>query len=79
MRVIGADQAAQHLIAMLDEVERGQSVTIVRNGRSVAGLVPVRSHEDVSAAAEALREFRRERSLAGARRRDLIDEGRRSP
>jgi len=37
---IGAYEAKTHLAALLDRVERGESLTITRNGRSVARLVP---------------------------------------
>lgn len=38
---VGAYEAKTHLAALLDRVERGESLTITRNGRPVARLVPV--------------------------------------
>jgi prevent-host-death family protein len=40
MREIQASDAKTHLLQILDEVERGESVTITRRGRPVARLVP---------------------------------------
>jgi prevent-host-death family protein len=40
---IGAYDAKTHLPRLLDEVERGESITITEHGRPVARLVPVSS------------------------------------
>lgn len=57
---IGAYEAKTHLAALLDRVEQGESLTITRNGRSVARLVPTNGDavdiEAVMAAADALRD-----------------------
>jgi prevent-host-death family protein len=37
---VGAYEAKTHLSALLDRVERGETVTITRKGRPVARLVP---------------------------------------
>jgi prevent-host-death family protein len=75
---IGAYEAKTHLARLIDQVERGDSVTITKHGRPVARLVPVssrsRAPEDVIA---AMRQAR-----AGIRRgadsvRDMMIEGRR--
>lgn len=39
-RTIGAFEAKTHLSRLLDEVEKGDSVTITKHGRPVARLVP---------------------------------------
>lgn len=38
--IVGAYEAKTHLAALLDRVERGETLTITRNGRPVARLVP---------------------------------------
>jgi prevent-host-death family protein len=37
---VGAYEAKTHLAALLDRVESGETLTITRNGRPVARLVP---------------------------------------
>ncbi|MDO8613270.1 MAG: type II toxin-antitoxin system prevent-host-death family antitoxin, partial [Dehalococcoidia bacterium] len=41
MKQIGVYEAKTHLPRLLDEVARGESITITRHGRPVARLVPV--------------------------------------
>ncbi len=75
---VGAYEAKTHLPRLLDEVERGESITITKHGRAVARLVPVKSEaERPEAVIEALRAAR-----VGVRRgeesvRAMIEEGRR--
>jgi len=79
-RTVGAYEAKTHLAALLDEVERGERVTITRHGRPVAVLMPPSGLPGRTAeeAVAGLKEFRRGRRLgAGLSVRDLIDEGRR--
>ena len=79
-KTVGAYEAKTHLAALLDEVERGERVTITRHGRPVAVLMPPSGLPGRTAeeAVAALLEFRRGRRLgAGLSVRDLIDEGRR--
>ena len=40
MREIQASEAKTHLLQILDEVERGETVVITRHGRAIARLVP---------------------------------------
>lgn len=52
---IGAYEAKTHLAALLARVERGETLTITRNGRPVARLVPVETSGPVPVAeADAL-------------------------
>ncbi len=81
---VGAYEAKTHLAALLDQVERGETVTITRHGRPVAVLMPPsglpgRTAEEAVAALLELRRGRRLREEEGERLtvRDLIDEGRR--
>ncbi len=41
MTTIGAYEAKTRLSALLDDVERGEAITITKHGRAVARLVPV--------------------------------------
>ncbi len=45
--VIGAYEAKTRLAALLDRVENGETLTITRNGRPVAWLVPVEAPRPV--------------------------------
>jgi prevent-host-death family protein len=77
MKQVGVYDAKTHLARLLAEVERGETVTITRHGRPIAKLVPVtRSRRTVEEAIEAMREFRRGRTLGGNKIKDLIEEGR---
>lgn len=62
----------------LDEVERREDVTITRQGRPVARLVPARSidREKAAAAVRTLLEVSEQARLDGLSWRDLRDEGR---
>jgi prevent-host-death family protein len=79
MRRIGAYEAKTHLPRLLDEVARGESITITKHGQPVAVLVPP-GHGGAPAARDAisaLRAFRARHRLEGVTIRELIDEGRR--
>jgi prevent-host-death family protein len=78
MRQVGVYDAKTHLARLLDEVERGETVTITRHGRPVARLVPLNpNRRSVQEAIEELREFRKRHPLRGLKIKDLIEEGRR--
>ncbi|MFP5341706.1 MAG: type II toxin-antitoxin system Phd/YefM family antitoxin [Candidatus Limnocylindria bacterium] len=79
MKTIGSYAAKTHLPRLLDEVERGERITITKHGRPVAMLVPPGTTAAVDAEALIgwMREFRRDHPLDGATIRDLIDDGRR--
>jgi prevent-host-death family protein len=63
-RTIGAFEAKTHLSRLLDEVEKGDSVTITKHGRPVARLVPAHGRP-------------LPRQLSDAERQDIIDQLRR--
>lgn len=80
---VGAYEAKTHLSQLLDRVEQGESLTITRNGKPVARLVPA---APVTAGGESLAErFRafREKlraegvSISWDEMRNWRDEGRR--
>ncbi len=79
MAEVGAFEAKTHLAQLLDQVERGETVTITRHGRPVARLVPVGgcSRDERRRAIAQLKELRSGQTLGGVSVRELIDEGRR--
>ncbi len=65
MKRVGVYEAKTWLPRFLDEVERGESVTITRHGRPVARLVPVgRRRRSVRETIEAIEEFRKSHTPA---------------
>jgi len=79
MREVGAFEAKNTLSALLDEVERGEEVTITRHGREVARLVPPRGvvrRDAARDAASRIRQMRKGVNLRGIKPKELIDEGR---
>ena len=79
MRSIGAYEAKTHLPRLLDEVAKGERITITKHGTPVAILVP--PGPVVIDGADALmtwmRAFRKKHPLNGVTIRELIDDGRR--
>jgi prevent-host-death family protein len=67
---IGAYEAKTHLSALLDRVARGESLTITRNGKPVARLVPADAAPAKPSPAEAVARivaFREELRAKGVR------------
>jgi len=58
MRSIGAVEAKNELGLLLDLVERGEEITITREGKEVARLVPARPTPSREAARAAVRRMR---------------------
>lgn len=78
MKTVGAFQAKTHLSQLLDQVAKGESITITRHGVPVAQLVPAKPARDpqaLEALVEEIKRTRKGRSLSGIRIRDLIHEG----
>ena len=80
MKSVGSYEAKTHLPRLLDEVERGETITITKHGKPVAVLSPVTS-EPERGVRDVIAEFRafsrkQARSLAGLSVRDMIEEGR---
>lgn len=42
MKTVGVSEAKTHLAQLLDDVERGEEITITRHGRPVAKLIGAR-------------------------------------
>ena len=79
MRSVGAYEAKTHLPRLLDEVAKGERITITKHGHPVAVLVPPGAVKDIDVEAfmVRMRAFRKAHPLNGVTIRELIDEGRR--
>ncbi|HEY9870699.1 MAG TPA: type II toxin-antitoxin system prevent-host-death family antitoxin [Candidatus Obscuribacterales bacterium] len=79
MKKIGAYEAKTHLPRLLEEVARGERITITKHGVPIAMIVPVNitSTARVQLAIEQIRGLRKQMSLRGLKIKDLIEEGRR--
>jgi prevent-host-death family protein len=79
MAEVGAFEAKTQLSHLLDQVERGETIVITRDGKPVARLVPVTgsSTHDRRRAIAQLKELRKGQTLGGLSIRELIDDGRR--
>jgi prevent-host-death family protein len=79
MREVQASDAKTHLPALLDAVERGETVVITRHGRRVARIVPEheKRQEEVDRAMAEIEAIRgRSKRLSRKEIREWIDEGR---
>ena len=79
MYQVGTFEAKNRLSALLDLVEAGEQVTITRNGKPVARLVPAEIRDIAKAreAAEGLKAIRARSKPGPESLKDLVDEGRR--
>jgi prevent-host-death family protein len=79
MPEVGAFEAKTHLSRLLDQVERGETITITRHGRPVARLIPIAgsSRDERRRAIAELKELRAGQTLGGLSVRELVDQGRR--
>jgi prevent-host-death family protein len=80
MENVGSFEAKTHLPQLLERTAKGEEFTITKHGKPVARLVPPRSAKlapDVRAAVEAMKKFRKGRTLGGLSIREMIAEGRR--
>ena len=78
MSQVGADEAKTHLPRLLERVAKGERITITKDGRPVAVLVPAaEGARPLAEMIEALRRFRRGRRLDGLSLREMIEDGRR--
>ena len=69
MSTVGAREANRSFSKILKEAENGKSITITRNGKPVARLIPA----PVPAGAESMTE--EDRKAAHKRLMDLLDKG----
>ena len=79
MKTVGTFEAKTHLSTLLEQVERGEEITISRHGKAVARLVPVGavSRARLEDAVARLKAFREGRRLGDLSAKALIEEGRR--
>jgi prevent-host-death family protein len=77
-QTIGAFEIKTHLSKILDEVEKGEQITITKHGRPVAKLVPISSpnREQVHQTILSLKEFSKSNKLDGLDWKQLKSEGR---
>lgn len=79
MKTVGAYEAKTHLPRLLEDVRRGEHITITKHGIPIARIVPMdnrdaRSLDDV---VDQIRALRRKSRLDGLSVDDLKTEGRR--
>jgi prevent-host-death family protein len=79
MKTVGSYEAKTHLPRLLDEVARGEEITITKHGVPVAVLVPSpgKGRRNTREVIEDLKEFRKGKTLGGLKVKDLVEEGRR--
>ena len=85
MKQVGVYEAKTQLPKLLEEVERGETITITRHGKPVALLVPtaydstfdVKSEMSVSEAIEATRDFGRRHMGGKPTLKEILEEARR--
>jgi prevent-host-death family protein len=78
--IVQASEAKTHLLRLLDEVEKGETVVITRHGRPIARLQPEVDHRraEVAAAIEDIRALgRRNGKITVEELFSFRDEGRR--
>lgn len=78
MKTVGAYEAKTHLSPLLEEVAKGETITITKHGVPVAMLVPpeTRHYASPGEAIDAWLELRKGVRLDGLSIRELIEEGR---
>jgi prevent-host-death family protein len=78
-REVQASEAKIHLLQLLDEVERGETIIITRHGRGIARIVPEASQrqQEINNAIDDITELAKQsRKLTVAEILSLIGEGR---
>lgn len=77
MKKVGVYEAKTKLPSLLDEVERGETITITRHGKPVARLTPIGpERRPVDEVIAEIKEFRKGNRLGGLSIKELINEGR---
>jgi prevent-host-death family protein len=79
MKEVGSYEAKTHLPELLNQVLKGEKITITKHGVPIAILVPVSESKstDINQAITRIKQLRKKLSLDGLSIRDLINEGRR--
>lgn len=78
MKQVGSYEAKTHLARLLDEVLRGEKISITRKGIPVAILIPFPSGQKPAPedAIQKLKLFRHNLTLKGLSLKEMIKEGR---
>ena len=79
MKQVGAFEAKTHFSSLLDEVEKGEQVTITKHGRPVAKIIPFNgsTKEKTAHAISRIQALSLEHTLGDLDWKMLRDEGRR--
>jgi prevent-host-death family protein len=79
MKTVGTFEAKTRLSTLLEQVGRGEEITITKRGKPVARLVPVDafSRDRLKDTVARLKAFREGRRLGNLSAKALIEEGRR--
>ena len=80
MKTIGAFEAKTHLLALLERVSKGETITITRHGVPAARLVPVEEpvkQMTYAALVEGMCELRKRVKPDTMSVKEMIEEGRR--
>ncbi len=79
MTRVGSFEAKTRLSALLQKVQKGESIEITRRGVPIAVISPVgmKQTTNAAAAAQAIRRIAKRNSLDGLKIKELIREGRR--
>ena len=78
MKAVGAFHAKTHFSQLLDDVAKGEVITITRHGQPVAQLIPAKPARDpreLEKVVEEIKRTRKGRSLGRLRIKDLTHEG----
>jgi prevent-host-death family protein len=75
IRHIQSSDAKTHLLRLLDDVERGETIVITRHGRPIARLTPEvdNRREEVRRAIEEMKTFRASLPKAGLTVDDILE------
>lgn len=78
MRKVGSYEAKTHFARLLDEVSRGERISITRKGTPVAMLIPITpgGRPEPKLVIEKIRSFRIGKKLGGLSIQKMINEGR---
>ena len=78
MKTVGAYEAKTHLPQLLDQVSKGETITITKHGVPIAILQSVdhKANIPTQEVIQRLKQFRKEHQLDGLSIKEMIDEGR---